>query len=105
MADKFDNAILSNLEKLKQESYSIAGATDENEQKESEKLAEKLTRVTEVKRSDFDFESKRLFFDDVYFKSSKIFRVNSKEYNDFWDFVKKYQAMMKRRPASQSTTL
>lgn len=100
MSENLENAILSNLEKLKKESQISTADNEAEDLKETEKLVGKLTRVTDVKRSDFDFESKRAFFDEVYFKHSKIFRPNCKEYTDFWAFVKKYQAMMKRRPAA-----
>ncbi len=88
------DAILSNLSKLK--------PVPQN-QIENETITE-APNFNQIQRSTFDFESQRAYFDQVYFKSSKLFKISSKEHTDFWSFVKKYQALMKRRQALNTNT-
>ena len=96
MAKSIENAILENLNKLKAEEKQ----EDETKSDELIKDLEKLSSQP----SHFDFESKRSYFDQVYFKNSKLFKIGSKEHADFWTFLKKYQALMKRKPTQQTSS-
>jgi hypothetical protein len=58
-----EESVLSSLEQLKQTSV---------EEEQQEIIVEKLPVI---KSSDYDFESKRFFFDEIYFQNSKIIKM------------------------------
>lgn len=99
MTKSVDNAILDNLNKLKPQKE------DKNEEEiKPDDLIKDLGKFSN-QPSHFDFESKRSYFDEVYFKNSKLFKIGSKEHADFWTFLKKYQSLMKRKaPHTSSQT-
>ena len=84
MSSEIEGAILKNLEKLKEstnfESDQKTTSTNENPQTVTEeiiedKFIENLPRFQELKRSHLDFESKRWYFDQIYFKNSKLIKM------------------------------
>ena len=86
MSSEIAGAILKNLEKLKEstdfESDHSKNITsiNENENPQTEeiiqdKFIENLPRFQELKRSHLDFESKRWYFDQIYFKNSKLIKT------------------------------
>lgn len=85
-----EDAILSNLARLK----------PPPNPPDDESLSTEPPNFNRIQRTTFDFESRRAFFDQVYFKSSRLFKISSQEHTDFWSFVKKYQALMKRRQST-----
>ena len=94
---EIENSIIKNLESIRKETIS-----NENETKtdNTESLIEE--RLNNLNKSIttgtlFDFESNRAHFDDIYFSNSRFFKIKTKENNDFWIFLKKYQALMKRK--------
>lgn len=97
-----ENAILENLAKLKQESSSGLKFASEYDEKETDKLIEALPNFNSINKTNLEFESKREYFDEVFFKHSKLLKINSKEHSDFWTFLRKYQALMKRKPPSNT---
>ncbi len=66
---------MSNLQILKNE-LNEEKKDSVNEQEEEEPISiEKLPVFEKILNTHFDFESKRFYFDDIYFSNSKIIRM------------------------------
>jgi hypothetical protein len=77
MENNLENAVLSNLEILKS-SVKKEQMSTENEEKKADPeesiLIEKLQMFENIVNTNFDFESHRYFFDDIYFQNSKLIK-------------------------------
>lgn len=78
--NRLSEAIFKNLEKIKKDSKQQQNSKEENaDQKEEsgdpdEMVLGQLTRLSQPK-GDFEFSANRLFFDDVYFRHSRLIRM------------------------------
>lgn len=77
MENNLENAVLSNLEILKS-SVKKEQMSTENEEKKADPeesiLIEELQMFENIVNTNFDFESHRYFFDDIYFQNSKLIK-------------------------------
>jgi hypothetical protein len=77
MENNLENAVLNNLEILKS-SVKKEKISTENEEKKAgteESISiEKLQMFENIVNTNFDFESHRYFFDDIYFQNSKLIK-------------------------------
>jgi hypothetical protein len=110
VSNELEEKIFANLESIRKSasnkvepSSSNVTQTNENDVDDPDLLLQKLPKL-ENRGSWFDFESKRAYFDDVYFTKSRFFPKNSKENQDFWTFLRKYQALMKRKASETRPT-
>ena len=75
MEKRLESSVLSKLQKLKNE-LNEENKDSVNEQQEEEPISiEKLPVFENISNTHFDFESKRFYFDDIYFSNSKIIRM------------------------------
>ena len=77
MENNLENAILNNLEILKSSVEKEQKSTENEEKKadtEESISIEKLQMFENVVNTNFDFESHRYFFDDIYFQNSKLIK-------------------------------
>ncbi len=77
MKNNLENAVLNNLEILKS-SVKKEKISTENEEKKADTeesiSIEKLQMFENIVNTNFDFESHRYFFDDIYFQNSKLIK-------------------------------
>jgi hypothetical protein len=77
MENNLENAVLNNLEILKS-SVKKEKISTENEEKKADTeesiSIEKLQMFENIVNTNFDFESHRYFFDDIYFQNSKLIK-------------------------------
>ena len=77
MENNLENAVLNNLEILKS-SVKKKQINTENEEKKADPeesiSIEKLQMFENIVNTNFDFESHRHFFDDIYFQNSKLIK-------------------------------
>ncbi len=77
MENNLENAVLNNLEILKssvkKEQISIENEEKKADTEESISI-EKLQMFENIVNTNFDFESHRYFFDDIYFQNSKLIK-------------------------------
>jgi hypothetical protein len=80
MEKKIQNAILSNLNEIK-ESVDLSQNKEEDDSQINEddpdELINALSKFEKITKahSVFDYESKRSYFDEIYFKNSKLFKM------------------------------
>jgi hypothetical protein len=69
------NVILSNLKKLKEESEAASEARDDTIAEDNPDDLVKEIPKFRVKDEEFDYFAKKSFFDEIYFKDSKLFKT------------------------------
>lgn len=75
--DRLFEAISKNLEIIKKEAVDkVKGEGDDKKEKE-ENPVELLSRLPKLNQSkgDFEFSANRMFFDDVYFRNSRLIKM------------------------------
>ena len=74
MEKSLESSVLTNLKILKNELNE--DKIDSVEEQEQEAISiEKLPVFENISNTHFDFESKKFYFDDIYFANSKIIRM------------------------------
>lgn len=74
MEKKLEKDILSNLNILKDSAKNEQ--KDDAEEVEEEAISvEKLPIFENIAKTNFDFESKRFYFDEIYFQNSKLIKM------------------------------
>jgi hypothetical protein len=80
MDDEIENAILSNLKKLKQDTK----PSEENVKNDPEnveindnpdELIKLMPKISQTQNVSFDYLAKKSYFDQIYFKNSKLIKL------------------------------
>lgn len=74
MEKSLESSVLTNLKILKNELNEEKKDSVEEQEQEAISI-EKLPIFENISNTHFDFESKKFFFDDIYFANSKIIRM------------------------------
>ncbi|CAF1064378.1 unnamed protein product, partial [Brachionus calyciflorus] len=106
--DKIEKSVFQSLNKFKDDllKNDIDVNNEESEDENPDNLIKELSKLNQPAKisgsesKDFDFIQNKSFFDEIFFKNSKLFKIGSKEHTDFWSFLSKYQNLIKKKSAS-----
>ncbi len=75
MENNLETSVFKNLELLRKSCDSTEKNEDQNNEENTDKLINELPKFESVSKNNFDFESKKIYFYEIYFQNSKMIQM------------------------------